>query len=176
MVAFDVSHSDTKENRACVISVLRLLTVVQSTQSTDSTYDKVGSALYGVIEPNLGIFCASIVTLRPLFSRCAPQMSQRLGLTDNNDERNNARRRNRNIRPSWPTFAQPAMFTTSRRSRADKDFMMLSSDLSSSAASGKASIGGDQIKTAVDSATSMPHLPAEQESAVMSSRRGSQPC
>jgi len=69
-------------NRACIISVLRLLTIVQSTQSKDSTYDKVGSALYGVIEPNLGIFCACIVTLKPLFNKCAPHMSRRWGFTD----------------------------------------------------------------------------------------------
>ncbi|KAK4169858.1 hypothetical protein QBC43DRAFT_198682 [Cladorrhinum sp. PSN259] len=57
---------------ACIISVLRLLTVVQSTKSKDSTYDKVPSAVYGVIEPNLGIFCACIVTLRPLLRRYKP--------------------------------------------------------------------------------------------------------
>lgn len=68
-------------NRGCLVSVLRLLTVVQSTQSKDSTFDKVPSALYGVIEPNLGIFCACVVTLKPLFRRYATQTGMRLDLS-----------------------------------------------------------------------------------------------
>jgi hypothetical protein len=128
---------------ACIISVLRLLTVVQSTQSKDSTYEKVGSALYGVIEPNLGIFCASIVTLKPLFNRCAPQMSSRVGLTDNDNH----------TRRAWPKFHRPAMFATSRLSRADKDFIMLSSDLTSSGTSRNNSARGDEKGVLVDAIT-----------------------
>ncbi|KAK0740039.1 hypothetical protein B0T18DRAFT_417099, partial [Schizothecium vesticola] len=133
---------------ACIISVLRLLTVVQSTQSTDSTYDKVGSALYGVIEPNLGIFCASIVTLRPLFNRIAPHLSRRLGIRQDNDAYANGGREHQGNGGAGPPrkrwFGRSAMFSfitmsSARRSRADKDFVMLSSDLSSS---GAASRGG----------------------------------
>ena len=40
-----------------------------STTSSDPTWDKVPSAFYGVIEANLGITCACLVTLRPLVHR-----------------------------------------------------------------------------------------------------------
>lgn len=38
-----------------------------STTSPDKTWDSFFSALYGTIEQNLGIICACMVTLRPLF-------------------------------------------------------------------------------------------------------------
>ncbi|KAK3987364.1 hypothetical protein QBC44DRAFT_121479 [Cladorrhinum sp. PSN332] len=57
---------------ACIISVLRLLSILQHAQSKDRTYDKVGSAVYGVIEVNLGIFCACIVTLKPFSTDSHP--------------------------------------------------------------------------------------------------------
>ncbi len=63
-------------DRACILSVLRLSTVAQSTQSTDSTWDKAPSGIYGAIEPNVGIFCACVVTLRPLFNK-KPREKQR---------------------------------------------------------------------------------------------------
>ena len=160
-------------NRACIISVLQLLTVVQSTQSKDSTYGKVGSALYGVIEPNLGIFCASIVTLKPLFNRCASQMSQRLGFTDNNSIQANGE-----MAPSWPVFRRPAMFTTSRRSRsrsrADKDFVMLSSDLTSSVASGKARSDKGETSDCIEPVDAGTRV--DEESATTSRKRATDPC
>ncbi|KAK0616873.1 hypothetical protein B0T14DRAFT_523959 [Immersiella caudata] len=51
---------------ACIISVLRLHTLYPSTTSTDPSWDKVPSAIFGIIEVNVGIACASVVTLRPL--------------------------------------------------------------------------------------------------------------
>lgn len=57
---------------ACIISVLRLQTILDSTTSKDGTWDKVPSAFYGAIEPNLGIVCACLVTLRPLVVRHIP--------------------------------------------------------------------------------------------------------
>jgi len=135
---------------ACIISVLRLLTVVQSTQSTDPTYDKVGSALYGVIEPNLGIFCASIVTLRPLFNRVAPHLSRRLGIREDNNAHATGREHQQGDGGDGPSlrrwFRRPAMFSfiamsSSKRNKADKDFVMLSSDLSSHAASRGSMVG-----------------------------------
>jgi hypothetical protein len=53
--------------RACIISVFRLHTLYPSSTSTDPSWDKVPSAIYGIIEVNVGIACASVVTLRPLF-------------------------------------------------------------------------------------------------------------
>ncbi|KAK4449551.1 hypothetical protein QBC34DRAFT_494356 [Podospora aff. communis PSN243] len=52
---------------ACIISVLRLHTLYPSTTSKDPSWDKVPSAIFGIIEVNVGIACASVVTLRPLY-------------------------------------------------------------------------------------------------------------
>jgi len=51
----------------CIISVLRLRTLYPSTTSTNPSWDKVPSAIFGIIEVNVGIACASVVTLRPLY-------------------------------------------------------------------------------------------------------------
>jgi hypothetical protein len=53
-------------SRACIISVIRLHTLYPSGTSADPTWDKVPSAIYGIVEINVGISCASVVTLRPL--------------------------------------------------------------------------------------------------------------
>lgn len=55
--------------RACIASVIRLQVLRLSTTSTDRTWDSYFSAIYGAIECNLGIVCACIVTLRPMFRR-----------------------------------------------------------------------------------------------------------
>ncbi|KAH8694336.1 hypothetical protein GQ44DRAFT_791370 [Phaeosphaeriaceae sp. PMI808] len=60
---------------ACVVSILRLTSIPASTRTKDPTWDKVYSGFYGVIEPNTGIFCCCIVTLRPLFRRHFPFVS-----------------------------------------------------------------------------------------------------
>ncbi|KAK1836829.1 hypothetical protein QBC39DRAFT_247105 [Podospora conica] len=54
---------------ACIISALRLQTLYPSTTSKDPSWDKIPSAIYGIIEVNVGIACASVVTLRPLYRR-----------------------------------------------------------------------------------------------------------
>jgi len=56
-------------SRACIISVFRLHTLYPSTTSTDPSWDKIPSAIFGIIEINVGIACASVVTLRPLYRR-----------------------------------------------------------------------------------------------------------
>ena len=53
--------------RACIISALRLQTLYPSTTSKDPSWDKIPSAIYGIIEVNVGIVCASVVTLRPFY-------------------------------------------------------------------------------------------------------------
>ncbi|KAK0717449.1 hypothetical protein B0T26DRAFT_646280 [Lasiosphaeria miniovina] len=57
---------------ACIAGVLRLQVLRLSTTSPDKTWDSFFSAIYGAIEVNLGIACACIVTLRPLFRRWLP--------------------------------------------------------------------------------------------------------
>lgn len=55
--------------RACIVSALRLQTLYPSTTTSDPTWDKIPSGFYGVIEANLGITCACVVTLRPLLHK-----------------------------------------------------------------------------------------------------------
>jgi hypothetical protein len=57
---------------ACIVSFLRLTSLRASAQSTDVTWDKFYSAIFGAIEPNVGIICSCIVTLRPLFHHHLP--------------------------------------------------------------------------------------------------------
>ncbi|KAK1753668.1 hypothetical protein QBC47DRAFT_386892 [Echria macrotheca] len=52
---------------AGIISVVRLQTLLPSSTSADPSWDKVPSAIYGLIEINVGITCASVVALRPLY-------------------------------------------------------------------------------------------------------------
>ena len=52
-----------------IISAIRLQTLYPSTTSADPTWDKIPSAFYGQIEVNVGIVCACVVTLRPLYHR-----------------------------------------------------------------------------------------------------------
>ncbi|KAH6649547.1 hypothetical protein F5144DRAFT_553367 [Chaetomium tenue] len=54
---------------ACIISAIRLHTLYPSGTSLDPTWDKIPSAIYGLVEVNVGISCASVVTLRPLVHR-----------------------------------------------------------------------------------------------------------
>ena len=61
--------TDSLPYRAIVVAFLRLQTLVPSATSPDPTWDKVPSGVYGVTEANLGITCACIVTLRPLFHK-----------------------------------------------------------------------------------------------------------
>ncbi|KAK0623885.1 hypothetical protein B0T14DRAFT_517183 [Immersiella caudata] len=60
---------------ACIVSAFRLQTLLPSTTSRDPTWDKTPSGMYGVIEANLGITCACVVTLRLLFHKLRLSMS-----------------------------------------------------------------------------------------------------
>jgi len=44
-------------------------TLLPSAHSKDPTWDKVPSVIYAIIEINIGIACAAVVTLRPLYRR-----------------------------------------------------------------------------------------------------------
>jgi hypothetical protein len=63
----DAMCADSDLCRACIISAVRLQTLYPSTTSKDPSWDKIPSAIYGIIEVNVGIACASVVTLRPLY-------------------------------------------------------------------------------------------------------------
>ncbi|KAK0744307.1 hypothetical protein B0T21DRAFT_428594 [Apiosordaria backusii] len=54
---------------ACIVAILRLQVLQLSASSLDRTWDSYFSAIYGVIESNVGIICACVVTLRPLIRK-----------------------------------------------------------------------------------------------------------
>ncbi|KAF2183652.1 hypothetical protein K469DRAFT_505625, partial [Zopfia rhizophila CBS 207.26] len=57
---------------ACIASILRLRVLYVSTTSKDPTWDKAATVTWSAIELNMGIFCACVVTLRPLACRLFP--------------------------------------------------------------------------------------------------------
>jgi hypothetical protein len=56
----------------CIIGVLRLYYLYQSTISIDLTYDNVAPATWSAIELNVGIICACVPALRPVLSLAFP--------------------------------------------------------------------------------------------------------
>jgi len=57
------------ECRACIASIIRMSALLPSANSKDPTWDKVSVVIYAIIEINIGIACAAVVTLRPLYRR-----------------------------------------------------------------------------------------------------------
>ena len=45
------------------------MTLSSSASSPDPTWDRIPSAIYSLVEVSVGISCASMATLRPLFRR-----------------------------------------------------------------------------------------------------------
>lgn len=62
---------------ACIISILRLRTLFPSAATADPPWDKILTAVYSQVEVNVGIICASVVTLRPLFRRLRQEFANR---------------------------------------------------------------------------------------------------
>ncbi|KAH7304146.1 hypothetical protein B0I35DRAFT_495507 [Stachybotrys elegans] len=67
---------------ACIASVIRLHTLYTSTTSKDPTWDRNPSGYYGQAEVNLGIACACVVTLKPLWQRLPGILSLRRSQQD----------------------------------------------------------------------------------------------
>ncbi|KAH7378895.1 hypothetical protein BKA64DRAFT_585274 [Cadophora sp. MPI-SDFR-AT-0126] len=53
---------------ACIASIVRLQVLCVLSKSQDPTWDSQGASTWSIIELNIGIICASVSTLRPLFS------------------------------------------------------------------------------------------------------------
>ncbi|PVH99899.1 hypothetical protein DM02DRAFT_414617 [Periconia macrospinosa] len=56
----------------CVVSIIRLQTLVAIANSKDPTYDNLAAAMLSAIEANMGIICACLPSMRPLFSALMP--------------------------------------------------------------------------------------------------------
>ncbi|KAK4140463.1 uncharacterized protein C8A04DRAFT_32047 [Dichotomopilus funicola] len=59
---------------ACLVSILRMVYIYRSTNSTDSTWDKIPNSILGITEVNMGIILSSLATLRPLIKRIRPSL------------------------------------------------------------------------------------------------------
>ncbi|KAF1832247.1 hypothetical protein BDW02DRAFT_555181 [Decorospora gaudefroyi] len=56
----------------CIVSILRLQSLVQISNSKDPTYDNTPAATWSAVEVNVGIICSCLPLLRPLLTRWLP--------------------------------------------------------------------------------------------------------
>lgn len=56
----------------CFISVYRMLTLRKAVDSTDPSWENIGTAIWSIIELDTAIICASLPTLRPLVAKWMP--------------------------------------------------------------------------------------------------------
>lgn len=66
--------------RVCIISILRITSLFNITHE-DLTYTKVPADIYSNLEPSLGIVCACLPIMRPIFDRCCPCLRKGSRLT-----------------------------------------------------------------------------------------------
>lgn len=58
----------------CIVSILRLQSLVIISNSTDPTFDNPPAATWSSIETNVGLICACLPALRPLLSQLFPRV------------------------------------------------------------------------------------------------------
>ncbi|KAH3388247.1 hypothetical protein KXW42_004784 [Aspergillus fumigatus] len=73
---------------ACVIAIVRIVTMMPFVHSMDFTWYKVTLAKWAMVEINVGIICACLPVLRPLLLRVVPQLagSKNSGADKQSDE------------------------------------------------------------------------------------------
>jgi len=72
-----VPHCSPKANTlpsGCIVSILRLQSLVGISNSTDPTYENPPAATWSSVEVNVGIICSSLPCLRPLLVRSFPHI------------------------------------------------------------------------------------------------------
>lgn len=62
----------THQNSVCIVSILRLQSLVAISNSTDQSYDNPAAATWSSVETNVGIICSCLPLLRPLMTRWLP--------------------------------------------------------------------------------------------------------
>ena len=60
------NHTANSAHSVCIVSILRLHTLVAISNSTDQSYDNPAAATWSSIEVNVGIICSCLPLLRPL--------------------------------------------------------------------------------------------------------------
>ncbi|KAH7337358.1 hypothetical protein BKA66DRAFT_435411 [Pyrenochaeta sp. MPI-SDFR-AT-0127] len=58
----------------CIVSILRLQSLVAISNSEDPTYDNPPAATWSSVETNVGIICSCLPCLRPLLTKCFPSI------------------------------------------------------------------------------------------------------
>jgi hypothetical protein len=56
----------------CIVSILRLQSLVAISNSEDQSYDNPAAATWSSVETNVGIICSCLPLLRPLMTKCLP--------------------------------------------------------------------------------------------------------
>jgi hypothetical protein len=67
----------------CIVSILRLQSLVAISNSSDPTYDNPPAATWSSVEINVGIICSCLPLLRPLLTRFLPNIFTTRVRTDN---------------------------------------------------------------------------------------------
>ncbi|KAB8235711.1 putative integral membrane protein (Pth11) [Aspergillus alliaceus] len=68
---------------ACIVAILRIITMMPYISSNDFTHFKVTLANWCMIEINVGIICACLPTMRPLLARSFPRIFSSIDRSNN---------------------------------------------------------------------------------------------
>jgi hypothetical protein len=99
----DSARTNEQHNSVCIVSILRLQSLVSISNSTDPTYDNPAAATWSSVEINVGIICSCLPLLRPLFNRFLPGVFTSRNRIDNVDPKNYATIRSTNSRKGSPS-------------------------------------------------------------------------
>ena len=67
------SHTNAQPCSVCLVSILRLQSLVAISNSADPSYDNPPAATWSSVESNVGIICACLPLLRPLITKWLPR-------------------------------------------------------------------------------------------------------
>jgi hypothetical protein len=67
-----IGPANAQPHSVCIVSILRLKSLVSISNSTDPTYDNPPAATWSSVESNVGIICSCLPLLRPLLARWFP--------------------------------------------------------------------------------------------------------
>lgn len=70
MTAFQLTRLTSYS--VCIVSILRLQSLVAISNSSDQSYDNPAAATWSSVESNVGIICSCLPLLRPLMTKCLP--------------------------------------------------------------------------------------------------------
>lgn len=68
-----VFYTNARFCSVCIVSILRLQSLVAISNSSDQTYDNPPAATWSSVETNVGIICACLPLLRPLLAKYFPR-------------------------------------------------------------------------------------------------------